>query len=114
MFWNIRTENGALAGRPRRKNKDRTGNRFAIITVTAVVVSMALVVNLKVNSLKATEAQYREREAALIAQVAEQEERAETLEEYRVYVQTKQYIEKIAKEKLGLVNPDEIILKPSE
>ena len=35
------------------------------------------------------------------------------LEEYRVYVQTKQYIEEIAKQKLGLVNPDEILLKPA-
>ena len=39
--------------------------------------------------------------------------REEQLEEERVYVQTKQYIEKVAKEKLGLVNPDEILLKPS-
>ena len=30
-----------------------------------------------------------------------------------VYVQTKQYIEEIAKQKLGLVNPDEILLKPA-
>ena len=40
-----------------------------------------------------------------------EKKRAEDLEEKRVYVQTKQYIEKVAKEKLGLVNPDEIILK---
>ena len=40
----------------------------------------------------------------LEAQVAKEEERAKQLEEYRVYVQTKQYIEKVAKEKLGLVN----------
>lgn len=39
--------------------------------------------------------------------------RARELEEYRVYVQTKQYIEEIAKQKLGLVNPDEILLKPA-
>ena len=36
-----------------------------------------------------------------------------SLREYRVYVQTKQYIEKVAKEKLGLVNRNEILLKPS-
>lgn len=36
----------------------------------------------------------------------EEKKRAEDLEEKRVYVQTKQYIEKVAKEKLGLVNPE--------
>ena len=32
-------------------------------------------------------------------------------EERRVYVQTKQYIEEVAM-KLGLVKPDEVLLKP--
>ena len=30
-----------------------------------------------------------------------------------MYVQTKQYVEKVAKEKLGLVNRDEVLLKPA-
>jgi len=98
----------------RRKRTERVSNRFAILTVTAVVVSLALVVNLRVNSLKQKEEMYHDREQALIAQVAEQEDRARKLEEYRIYVQTKQYIEEVAKEKLGLVYPDETILKPNE
>ena len=60
--------------RPKRRKRDRQGNRMALIGIVFVIFSMAL-------------------------------------EEKRVYVQTKQYIEKVAKEKLGLVNPDEIILK---
>ena len=36
------------------------------------------------------------------------------LEEYKVYVKTKQFAEEVAKEKLGLVNPDEILLKPNK
>ena len=46
--------------------------------------------------------------------MAEEEARAAQLEEYRIYVQTKQYVEKVAKEKLGLVNKDEILLKPRD
>ena len=97
-----------------RRRTDRTGNRFAIITVTVVVVSLALVLNLKVHSMQKKEIQYTEKEQTLEKQVDEQKERAKELEEYRVYVQTKQYIEKIAKERLGLVNPDEIIIKPND
>ena len=97
-----------------RRRKEKNGNRFAIITVTVVVVSLAVGVNIKTGSLKAKEAQYTEREKALERQLEEQEERAADLEEERVYVQTKQYIEKIAKEKLGLVNPDEIVIKPKD
>ena len=47
-------------------------------------------------------------------QVREEEERTKKLEEYKVYVKTKQFAEEVAKEKLGLVNPDEILLKPNQ
>ena len=44
----------------------------------------------------------------------DEEERTKKLEEYKVYVKTKQFAEEVAKEKLGLVNPDEILLKPNK
>lgn len=40
--------------------------------------------------------------------------RKEQLKEYQIYVQTKEYVEKVAKEKLGLVKKDEILFKPDE
>ena len=50
----------------------------------------------------------------LARQVQDEENRTRELEEYKIYVQTKQYAEEVAKEKLGLVNPDEILLKPRQ
>ena len=47
-------------------------------------------------------------------QKEEEEKRTAELQEYKIYVKTKQYAEEVAKEKLGLVNPDEILLKPTE
>ena len=51
----------------------------------------------------------------LIAQalkvIAEEEKRVEEIEEYRKYTQTQKYVEEVAKEKLGLVNENEIIFK---
>lgn len=87
---------------------------MAMLGLTLVVGSLAVVVGIRGSSLREKDAEYRMKETRLEAQLAEEERRAEQLEEERVYVQTKQYIEKVAKEKLGLVNPDEILLKPSE
>ena len=42
------------------------------------------------------------------------EAEAEEIEEYKSYIQTKKYIEDEAKNKLGLVNKDEILIKPKE
>lgn len=98
----------------KRKKRDRLGNRMAILGITFVVISMAVVVNLRGASLKDKDLEYRIREENLEQQLADEESRAAALEEERIYVQTKQYIEKTAKEKLGLVKPDEILLKPVE
>ena len=103
----------SVRGKTRRKRRDRWGNRLAIIGITMVVASLAVVVNVKGTSMKKKDQEYQIREEALMKQKEEEENRANELEEYRVYVQTKQYIEEIAKQKLGLVKPDEILLKPA-
>ena len=70
------------------------------------------VVNVKNTSMEKKLMEYQAKEESLIRQVENEQKRAAELEERRVYVQTKQYIEEVAKQKLGLVKPDEILLKP--
>lgn len=108
----MRGNNVDIRGKRRRKKRDRWGNRLAIVGITVVVVSLGVVVNLKSASMRKKELEYQAREETLLRQVEKEKSRAEELEEYRVYVQTKQYIEEVAKQKLGLVMPDEILLKP--
>ena len=100
-------------GRRKRKNKDRLGNRLAVIGISLVVLSLAVVVNVKNTSMEKKVMEYQAKEEALTRQVENEKKRAAELEERRVYVQTKQYIEEVAKQKLGLVKPDEILLKPA-
>lgn len=95
------------------RRKDRWGNRLAIIGITLVVFSLGVVVNVKSASMKKKDLEYQAKETALEQMVDREKNRADELEEYRVYVQTKQYIEEVAKQKLGLVKPDEILLKPA-
>lgn len=100
--------------RMKRKSKYSWGNRLALIGITMVVLSLAVVTNIGASSLREKDLEYRAREQNLEKILAEEEERAAQLEEYRIYVQTKQYVEKVAKEKLGLVKEDEILLKPRD
>ena len=97
----------------KKQKKDRWANRMAIIGITLVVFSLGVVVNVKSASMKKKDLEYQEREAFLQQQYDQEANRAEELKEYQVYVQTKQYIEEVAKQKLGLVKPDEILLKPN-
>jgi len=52
--------------------------------------------------------------STLEKQIEEENERSEEIKNLEAYVQTKKYIEKIAREKLGLVYKDEIILKEED
>ena len=87
---------------------------MAIMGITLVVMCLAVAINIKGADLKQSDLDYKVREENLDAQVKAEEKRTEELKEYKIYVKTKQYAEEIAKEKLGLVNPDEILLKPTE
>ena len=78
-----------------------------------MVLSLAVVVQIKGSSLKSIDREYEIRLENLTAQKEEEEQRALDLEEEREYVQKEEYIKEVAKEKLGLVDQDEILLKPA-
>lgn len=100
--------------RNKRKSRNSWGNRMALIGITMVVMSLGVVTHVGTASLRKKEQEYAVKEQNLEKTKAQEEARAAELEEYRIYVQTKQYVEKVAKEKLGLVNEDEILFKADE
>ncbi len=94
-----------------RKQKNRKGNKINGTVVVIFTLVFVCVFMVMINHLKDTE---RRKDSELIArqqQYEEESRRTEALEEQRVYVQTKKYVEEEAK-KIGFVYPDEIILKP--
>ena len=86
-------------------------NRFGMFLVSAVVLMLLAVISVNSYTLKQKQKEYLSTEAALDAQIAEEENRATELEEFKKYTQTQAYIEEVAKEKLGLVREGEIVFK---
>lgn len=78
-----------------------------------VVIVFCFCVGLRTANLKKQSAELAEKQAALEKQIASEEERTKELEEMEKYMKTKKYMEEVAKEKLGLVYPDEILIEPS-
>lgn len=98
----------------RRIRKDERSNRTGLIGIFLIVAALAVVVGVKGKELREKDEMYAQKEAALDMQIAQEESREAELEALSIHVQTKKYIEEVAKEKLGLVNKDEIIFKPAE
>ena len=98
----------------RMKMRRRSVNFSGMVLVTLVVAMIVLVVLFKSSELKDKLASYEKREAYLTEQIEEQKRRSEEIKEYKKYTQTKQYVEDMAKSRLGLVYKDEIVFEADD
>jgi len=94
----------------RRRYKKGTG----IGIIALVVLILFGIIAYKKIDLEKRSVQAKQKIDLLNAQIQEEEERAEEIKNLEAYVQTKRYIEDVAREKLGLVYEDEIILQQEE
>ncbi len=96
----------------RKRKKRRKKNKKGISLVAFIVVVFCICVGIRTMGLKKQSAELAERKASLEKQIESEEQRTKELEELEKYMQTKRYMEEVAKEKLGLVYPDEILIEP--
>ncbi len=101
--------------RRERERRLKRQKRSGILGIAAAFLLVALLGialwNGKV-SLQKKNAEYEQQKQELQKQIDEQKQRADNLEEYKKYIQTKQFVEEVAKNKFGLIYPDEIVFKP--
>ena len=100
----------------RRKTpyRKRHQNRFSMFLVSLVVLMIMVVVAVRSVELQQKIEGYDTQIASLTAQIEAENNRAEEIEEYRKYTQTKAYVEEVAKDKLGLVYEGEILFKEDD
>ena len=99
---------GTDRGKQKRKGR-KSGGVYLIIVVVAVLISA---ISFKSYGLYQKGCEYDVRIAELRAELAAETARSDEVEAYCEYVKTKEYKEAVAKDRLGLVYPDEILLKP--
>ena len=94
------------------KRSYKKGTGIGIIAFV-VLILFGIVAFRKID-LEKQSVQAKQKIEELDAQIAEEKERTEEIKNLEAYVHTKRYIEDMAREKLGLVYKDEIILKQEE
>lgn len=99
-----------MATRARYKRR-RSQNRVGILWASFVVLILVTVVSIKSIGLMQKAGEYQAKEMELQAQIDAEYARAEEIQEFERYTQTRKYIEDTAKDKLGLVYPGEIIFR---
>ncbi len=100
-----------MASRIGRKKKNES--RLGIVGICAVVVAFGVIMFIKTKDVKEEASDLSKRQQQLEQQLEDEEERAGQLEERKIYVKMKKYVEEVAKS-LGLVYPDELIYRPDK
>lgn len=98
----------------RKRRRRRSSNFRGMCCISAVVLVLLAVLTVQSHTLKQKNSVYQKEIAQLEKQMEAEEARTEEIEELKEYMQSDEYAEQIAKDKLGLVYDDEIIFKPEE
>ena len=88
--------------------------RLELKLITLTVLCLLVVASFGRMKLLTKNETYQQKEAQLLAEIEAEEQRAEEIEDLKKYVQTKKYVEDVAKERLGLVYENEILFKAAE
>lgn len=102
------------AGKKSRKSRQRRRMRVhkrSMLVIGAVIVLLTVVVSVGSMTLKAKEKAYKAQEIELRQQIEEEKKRAQEIDKLETYVGTDEYVEEMAREKLGMVYKDETIFK---
>ena len=86
-------------------------NKRTMFFITAVVIMVCVALSFQIVKLYQKNKIYIAREESLKSQLENEEKRREELEKYEQYINSQDYVEDMAKTKLGLVYEDEIIFR---
>ena len=104
--------------REKSKNSRKTAaarrNKRTILGITAVVCVLMVMLLVRGQSLKEKLAANEIRKQNLQEQIDAEEQRTDEIDKMKDYIQSNEYAEKIAREKLGLVKDGEILFKEEQ
>ena len=98
----------------RKKRTPLTSNKVTMFTILCVVVIVMLVLFVKETHLSKKVEANTQRISEVEQQIEDENQRTEEIQDLQAYMQSDEYLEETAKEKLGLVKEGEIIFKEAE
>ena len=88
--------------------------RIGLYMIALTVLVICAVVMYSKYKLEQEYDALQQEKVMLEMNIAEEEERSKEIEEYSVYVKTKKFIMDVARDILGLTEPDDIVIKEGE
>ena len=95
----------------KRARRMRGREKKALLVMGLIVGSVGITLTVRGNALNQQIQQNSLKESALEQQLEDETKRTEEIQELEQYMQSDEYIEKIAREKLGLLKENEILFR---
>lgn len=96
----------------RKKNQNKIANNYlGMLAIGFVAVVLLVGLFMQSRTLRNRLAVYDARAASLEESIEDEKARTEEIEELKKYMQTDEYVEEVARDKLGLVKDNEIVFK---
>ena len=89
----------------------RKSSKIGVFAITVAVLIICGIVLYAKLSLDSEYEDLLEQQQRLETQIADEEDRTEEIEEYSIYVKTKKFIMDVARNILGLVDSEDIVIK---
>lgn len=99
-----------MTGRGRKRASG--GNRAGMAVIGVIVCMLIAMLLVQSAGLKRKIVSYQASNEALRGRIQEEQDRTAEIEKLPEYIGSDAYIEKMAREKFGLVYEDEVIFKP--
>ena len=97
-----------------RSSRRSRQNRLSMILAVLVVAILFVAVYINGSSMRRELEENQEKITRLKQEIEEEELRSRSIEEYRAYTETDQFIEQVAREKRGLLYEGETIFRESD
>lgn len=111
LFRKRRKQGNGQMGRTYTKKKQ---SKICTVVILVSLLLLGTVVLIRSLSLREQKAELAVQAAELTEQIEEAKDAYAELEEKEEYMKTKKYVEEVARNQLGLVYPDEIVIRPEE
>lgn len=105
---------GRKSKRKERRDNDHAQLRLSMIMSAVVVAALMVIIMVRGYFLNEKLQQNNQRIADLNQEIEAQEQRTDDIEAYRAYTQTDEFVEEMARDKLGLVYDGETIFKKQD
>lgn len=98
----------------KRRKKKNLQSRIAMLSITFVAGVLFITMMTKSLALEDQLSGYKAQMKELDSQIEEEAERTKEIDDMKDYMETDEYAEEVAREKLGLVKDNEIVFKQEE